>query len=146
MCSLKKYCRLQRALLNFLQLFHFTGKKKLFYRENILILMDVDIFEFWMSFFNVLKRLCGKPSMVVHLTVFLCKLEIVLYTHFLLSCPTKLTGLYRTVSTLALCYTEFTLLIWTKMVCRLISKLHKYSYIYTSVSKPDNRILYFLGK
>ena len=48
-------------------------------------------------------------------TVFWSKLEIVLYTLFVLSCPTKLTGLNRTVSTFVPCYTKFTLLIWTKM-------------------------------
>ena len=34
--------------------------------------------------------------------VFCSKLEIVLYTLFVRSCQTKLTGLYRTVSTFAL--------------------------------------------
>ena len=49
------------------------------------------------------------------ITVDWSKLEIVLYSLFLLSCPAKLTGLYRTVSTCAPCFSKFTLLIWTKM-------------------------------
>ena len=53
-------------------------------------------------------------------TVDWSKLEVILYTLFVLSCPTKLTGLYRTVSTCAAlfrpvpCSSEFTLLTWTK--------------------------------
>ena len=47
------------------------------------------------------------------------KLETVLYTLFVLSCPTKLTGLYRTVSTFAPCSSKFSLLIWNKMACLL---------------------------
>ena len=38
-----------------------------------------------------------------------------MYTLFYCPAPTKLTGLYRTVSTIALCYTKFTILIWTKI-------------------------------
>ena len=43
------------------------------------------------------------------------KLEIVLYTLFVLSCPTTLTGIYHTVSTLVPCYFGFTWLLWSKM-------------------------------
>ena len=46
-----------------------------------------------------------------------CILKNVLYTLFVLSCPTKLTGLYCTVSTLSPCSSKFTLLIWTKIAC-----------------------------
>ena len=45
------------------------------------------------------------------ITVFYSKLVIILYTLFVQSCQTKLTRLYPTVSTFALCYTKFTLLI-----------------------------------
>ena len=54
-------------------------------------------------------------------TVDWSKLETVLYTFFVLSCPTKLTGLYRTVSDFAPCSSKFTLLIWTKMACPLVA-------------------------
>ena len=43
------------------------------------------------------------------------KLEIVLYTLFGQSRPTKFTRLYRTVSTFVSCSSEFTRLYWTKM-------------------------------
>ena len=43
------------------------------------------------------------------------ELELVPYTLCVLSCPTKFTGLYRTVSTFVPCSIWFTRLIWTKM-------------------------------
>ena len=52
---------------------------------------------------------------VLSLTVDWSKLEIVLYTLFVLSCPTKLTGLYRTVSAFVPFSSEFTRYILTEM-------------------------------
>ena len=51
------------------------------------------------------------------ITLFWSKLAIfILYTLFVLSwCPTKLTGVYRTVPTLTPFSYKLTLLIWTKM-------------------------------
>ena len=43
------------------------------------------------------------------------------------ACPTKLTGLYRTVSTSAPCASKFTLLKWTKMAWDLFNKIYIYS-------------------
>ena len=64
------------------------------------------------AMYNVQCTLSALPLQVQNTdTVFYIKLEIVLYTLFVLSFPTKLTGLYRTVSTFALGYTKFTLLI-----------------------------------
>ena len=48
-------------------------------------------------------------------TVYWSKLKIVLYTLSVLACPTKLTGLNRTVSTFAPGSSKFTRLKWTKM-------------------------------
>ena len=56
-------------------------------------------------------------------------MEIVLYILFVLSCPTKLTGLYRTVSTLAQCYTKFSLLIWTKMAWTMVDWIYEDYYL-----------------
>ena len=56
-------------------------------------------------------------------TVDWSKLEIVLYTLFVLCpAPTKLTGLYRTVSTFVSCSSEFTSLYKTK---RAFSEIQK---------------------
>ena len=62
---------------------------------------------------------------VCELSVDCSKLESVLYTLFILSCPTMLTGLYRTVSTFAPCSSKFTLLIWTKMFAILFISFEK---------------------
>ena len=64
-----------------------------------------------------LHCMCYIPMSRSLITVFWSKLEIILYTLFGLSCPTKLAGLYQTVLTFALLYTKFTLLIWTKLAC-----------------------------
>ena len=75
----------------------------------------------WLHVMYFTQEFCMKKNpnpiyfVVYVVIVFWSKLEIVLYKLFVLSCPTKLTGLYRTVSTFALSYTKFTLLIWTKM-------------------------------
>ena len=68
---------------------------------------------FWSIFGSLYWR--NKFSFI---TVFWNKLEIVLYTLFVQSCPTKLTGLYRTVSPM-LCGT-LSLLWWYKPKWRYI--------------------------
>ena len=53
-------------------------------------------------------------------------LEIVLHTLVVLSCPNKLTGIYRTVSTFVPCSSEFTRLIYEPKwqdTCALMNKL-----------------------
>ena len=54
------------------------------------------------------KQLSVCVSDRLHTNVDWSKLEIVLYTLVVLSCPTKLTGYYRTVSTFVLCSSELT--------------------------------------
>ena len=68
--------------------------------------------------------------MYIDNTPFWSKLEIVLYTLFVPSCPTVLNGLQRTVSTFTPCLSEF---IWTKLTwCKpywLLYLLHKVLHI-----------------
>ena len=53
---------------------------------------------------------------VLSITVGWNKLEIILYTLFVLSCPAKLTGLCRTVSIFVACYATKVDTVQTKMV------------------------------
>ena len=52
------------------------------------------------------------------------------YTLFVLSCQTKLTRLYLTVTTLASCSSKFNLLIWTKMAWGVLCFIAVLSFIY----------------
>ena len=68
-------------------------------------------FHCWLELFLLFTDFSFKQTLLINWS----KLEIVLYTLFVLSCPTRLIGLYRTVSTIVPCSSQFTRHIWTKI-------------------------------